>query len=228
MAKARVLVVDDDEDILQLIQYNLNKEGYLISCAASGEEALRKAKKDKPELILLDLMLHGVDGLDVCRALKGESSTKGIPIIMISARGEETDIVAGLELGADDYIVKPFSPAVLRARVKSVLRRIGGDRQEENDVTEFKELRIDSRRHEVLLSGRLLDLTASEFKTLRFLVQNPGRVYTRHQIVLAVHGSAYPVTDRSVDVQMVALRRKLGRLEDYIETVRGVGYRFRE
>lgn len=228
MAKAHVLIVDDEEDILQLIDYNLSKEGYSISCVGSGEEALRVARKEKPGLILLDLMLPGVDGLDVCRALKSEPGTSSIPIIMVSARGEESDIVTGLELGADDYVVKPFSPSVLRARVKSVLRRSGESGHQDKSIVEFKEFHIDSQRHEVLLAGQLLDLTASEFKTLKFLVQNPGRVYTRHQIVVAVHGSNYPVTDRSVDVQMVALRRKLGEFGDYIETVRGVGYRFRE
>ena len=226
--KDKILIIEDDLDIAAIERDYLLAADFDAEIAEDGNKGLSLGLSGAYSLILLDLMLPGVDGLDVCRALKSEPGTSSIPIIMVSARGEKSDIVTGLELGADDYVVKPFSPSVLRARVKSVLRRSGESGHQDKSIVEFKEFHIDSQRHEVLLAGQLLDLTASEFKTLKFLVQNPGRVYTRHQIVVAVHGSNYPVTDRSVDVQMVALRRKLGEFGDYIETVRGVGYRFRE
>jgi len=228
MSKERILVVDDEEDILQLVEYNLAKEGYRVRCVASGEEALKFARGEKPDLMMLDLMLPGIDGLDVCKTLKGDSRTKTIPVIMVSAKGEESDIVSGLELGADDYVVKPFSPTVLKARVRSVLRRTRASGHDDDQVVKIKELLIDPVRHEVSLRGESLVLTATEFKTLHFLASNAGRVYTRFQIVVAVHGDNYPVTDRSVDVQIVGLRKKLDDYGDLIETVRGIGYRFRE
>lgn len=227
MAKENILVVDDEEDILELIRYNLSKEGYQVSSVMSGEDALKQARAKNPDLLLLDLMLPGMDGLDVCRILKGENQTKRIPVIILSARGEEADIVAGLELGADDYIVKPFSPRVVSARVKSVLRRQKTEVSDEKSIITIDELNINPVRHEVLLKGKLVDLTYTEFKILHFMSRQPGCVFTRYQIVDAVHGEDYPVTDRSVDVQIVGLRKKLGRFGKYIETVRGVGYRFR-
>jgi two-component system alkaline phosphatase synthesis response regulator PhoP len=228
MPKEKILVVDDEEDILELVKYNLDKEGFLVNCASTGEDALQKSKKDLPDLILLDLMLPGIDGLDVCRELKAEPTTKGVPIVMLTAKGEDADIVAGLELGADDYITKPFSPRVLLARVKVVLRRRKREEPENDAILKVHNLLINPARHEVLVDGDSMTLTATEFKILHFLARRPGWVFTRDQIIKAVKGHDYPVTERSVDVQVVGLRKKLGSAGDTIETVRGVGYRFRE
>jgi two-component system phosphate regulon response regulator PhoB len=232
MAKEKLLVVDDEEDILELIKFNLEREGYQVSCAASGEAALDLARSEIPDLIVLDLMLPGIDGLEVARQLKKESETREIPIVMLTAKGEEADIVAGLELGADDYITKPFSPRVLVARVRSVLRRdLRGkvkEHPEETEVLRIHDLVIHPGRREVLASGKPVQLTFTEFGILGYLARRPGWVFTRSQIVDAVRGEDYFVTDRSVDVQIVGLRKKLGNAGKYIETVRGVGYRFKE
>ncbi|MBD3266012.1 response regulator [bacterium] len=228
MVKENILVVDDEEDILDLVQYNLTKNGYTITCVTTGEDALKSAKSNEPDLIVLDLMLPGVDGLEVCKILKNDSKTKNIPIIMLTAKGEEADIVTGLELGADDYITKPFSPRVLIARVRAVIRRQGDDSTVEQDTLTIHEMVIHPGRHEVTVQGAPVDLTYTEFRVLFFLARRPGWVFTRNQIIDAVRGDDYPVTDRSVDVQIVGLRKKLGPCGDYIETVRGVGYRFKE
>jgi two-component system phosphate regulon response regulator PhoB len=228
MAKDRVLVVDDEEDILELVQYNLNKEGYEVTCAASGEKALQLARAELPDLILLDLMLPGVGGLDVCRLLKGDQRTAHIPIIMLTAKTEESDIVLGLEMGADDYITKPFSPRVVSARVRAVLRRKRAEPVSEEQTIQIRELIIHPGRREVLVKGKAVELTFTEFSVLHTLARRPGWVFTRSQIVDAVRGDEYPVTDRSVDVQIVSLRKKLGPCATYIETVRGVGYRLKE
>ncbi len=228
MAKEKILVVDDEEDILELIRYNLAKEGYQVSTATSGEEALTKARQEMPDLILLDLMLPGLDGLDVCRELKKQPNTSQISIVMVTARTEDVDVVTGLELGSDDYITKPFSPRVVLARIKAVLRRKKVEETEEASVITIHELTIDPARHGVLVEGNHVLLTATEFRILYLLARHPGWVYSRDQILNAVKGGDYPVTDRSVDVQIVGLRKKLGEAGGYIETVRGVGYRFRE
>lgn len=223
-----VLVVDDEEDLLELVRYNLTREGYRVTCVATGEEALKAARKQPPDLIVLDLMLPAVDGLEVCRRLKSESKTRDIPIIMLTAKSEESDMVAGLERGADDYIAKPFSPRVLTARVKALLRRRENQVRAELETTiDVHELSIHPGRHEVTLAGQPLELTYTEFALLQFLAKRPGWAYTRTQIVDAVKGEDYPVTERSVDVQVAGLRKKLGEFGSYIETVRGVGYRFR-
>lgn len=228
MPKEKILVVDDEEDILELVRYNLAREGYQISAVTSGEEALKAARSEMPDLIVLDLMLPGVDGLDVAKLLKNDPKTMNIPIVMLTAKGEEADVVTGLELGADDYVAKPFSPRVLVARVKAVLRRKGKQEVEDNAVIKLHDLVIHPGRHEVLANDEPVGLTSTEFRVLYFLARRPGWVFTRSQIVDAVHGEDYPVTDRSVDVQVVGLRKKLGSCGDYIETVRGVGYRFKE
>jgi two-component system, OmpR family, alkaline phosphatase synthesis response regulator PhoP len=228
MAKEHILVVDDEEDILELVRYNLVKEGYRVTAVASGEEALISARSVQPDIILLDLMLPGVDGLEVCRLLKHDPKTQHVPIIMLSAKGEEADIVSGLELGAADYITKPFSPRVLVARLRAVLRRRASDTVSEKTPLTIHEMVIHPGRHEVLVQGLPVDLTATEFRLLHMLARRPGWVFTRSQIVNGVHGHDYPVSDRSVDVQVVGLRKKLGICGDYLETVRGVGYRFRE
>lgn len=224
----KILVVDDEADLLELVRYNLAKEGYEVSCVTSGEEALKAVKKDSPDLVVLDLMLPTVDGLEVCRRLKADARTRDIPIVMLTAKSEETDIISGLDRGADDYIAKPFSPRVLTARIKALLRRHDAQRQSEADVTiDIHELSIHPGRHEVTLAGRPIELTYTEFALLAFLAKRPGWAYTRTQIVDAVKGEDYPVTERSVDVQVAGLRKKLGDFGSYVETVRGVGYRFR-
>lgn len=226
MSNENILVVDDEEDILELVRYNLAKEGYKVQCVASGEEGVALAKKANPDLIVLDLMLTGIDGFEVCRRVRRERATQDIPIIILSAKGEESDIVLGLGLGADDYLVKPFSPKVLNARVQSVLRRRRLPAIKLDAIVTIQELTIDPGRHEVKVKGESVDLTATEFKILHFLARQAGWVFTRYQIVDAVHGENYPVTERSIDVQIVSLRKKLGSYGDYIETIRGVGYRF--
>ncbi len=224
--KKKILAIDDEEDLLELLRFNLTRDGYNVVCAESGEEALEKVAASAVDLILLDLMLPGIDGLDVARALKKDNRTRKIPIIMLTAKGEEADIVAGLELGADDYITKPFSPRVLAARIKAVLRRNEKNSETASNITRIHELIIDSSRHEVRAGGSRVDLTFTEFQVLKYLADNPGWVFTRSQIVDTVRGDGYAVTDRSVDVQVVGLRKKLGEYGKYIETVRGVGYRF--
>jgi len=228
MAKEQILVVDDEEDILELIRFNLLKEGYQVITAASGEAALIKARQEQPDLILLDLMLPGLDGLDIYRELRKRADTNQIPIVMVTAKTEDTDIITGLELGSDDYITKPFSPRVLVARVKAVLRRKKYEEPEDTRILKVHDLVIDSARHEVLVNGESTVLSASEFKILYFLARRPRWVFTRDQIISSIRGDDYPVTDRSVDVQIVGLRKKLGESGAYIETVRGVGYRFKE
>lgn len=228
MAKEKILVVDDEEDILELLRYNLLREGYNVSCAASGEEALRLAQSEIPDLLVQDLMLPGIDGLEVTKILKNDSRTRDIPIVMLTAKGEEADIVTGLELGADDYITKPFSPRVLVARVRAVLRRKVKEYKEETPVLRIHDIVIHPGRHEVLVNDKPVQLTLTEFGILNYLARRPGWVFTRSQIMDAVKGEDYFVTDRSVDVQIVGLRKKLCNAGKYIETVRGVGYRFRE
>jgi two-component system, OmpR family, alkaline phosphatase synthesis response regulator PhoP len=223
-----ILVVDDEEDLLELVRYNLSREGFRVTCVGTGEDAIKSARKQPPDLIVLDLMLPAVDGLEVCRRLKGDSKTRDVPIIMLTAKSEESDMVAGLERGADDYIAKPFSPRVLSARVKALLRRREAQLRNELETTiDVHELSIHPGRHEVSLAGDPLELTYTEFALLQFLAKRPGWAYTRAQIVDAVKGEDYPVTERSVDVQVAGLRKKMGEFGSYIETVRGVGYRFR-
>jgi len=229
MATARILVVDDEEDILELVRYNLAKDGYEVALAATGEEALAAMAAYPPDLLVLDLMLPGLDGLEVCRRVRSDPRTAPVCIVMLTAKGQEADIVAGLELGADDYVTKPFSPRVLIARIRAALRRrtrqAAGD---EDAEVAIDDLVIRPGRHEVLVQGNSVDLTFTEFRLLHFLARRPGWVFTRQQIVNGVRGEDYPVTDRSVDVQIVGLRKKLGPAGRRIETVRGVGYRFKE
>ena len=228
MAKHKILVIDDEEDILELLRFNLTKEGFAVVCAASGEEALKVARLERPDGILLDLLLPGMDGLEVARRLKNDSSTKDIPVIMVTAKGEEADIVAGLEVGAEDYITKPFSRKVLMARVRAVLRRKAAGPPDDKEVLAVQDILIHPGRREVLVKGKPIPLTFTEFGILNFLARRPGWVFTRAQIMDAVRGDEYFVTDRAVDVQIVGLRKKLGSAAKAIETVRGVGYRFKE
>ncbi len=228
MAKEKILIVDDEEDILELLRYNLAREGYQIEAAESGEKTLKKVRTDPPELIVLDLMLPGIDGLEVARTLKNDPKTQDIPIIMLTAKGEEADVVAGLELGADDYITKPFSPRVLLARVRAVLRRKSQEPVADMNELNIHGIHIHPGRRSVTIDGQKVELTFTEFQVLYFLAKRPGWVFTRSQIVDLVRGDNYPVTDRSVDVQIVGLRKKLGPYGKHIETVRGVGYKFME
>ena len=231
MGKEHILVIEDEEDIIALLHYNLIKEGFKVTCAQTGEEGLNAARAESPDLIVLDLMLPGIDGLDVCRALKNAKATAAIPIVMLTAKGEEHDIVTGLELGADDYVTKPFSPRVLSSRLKAVLRRRERDNDsatEEGESLHIGPISIHPGRNEVLVDGQEVDLTFTEFRVLYLLARRPGWVFTRYQIVNAVRGDDYSVTDRAVDVQIVGLRKKLGPAGKIIETVRGVGYRFKD
>ena len=225
--KKHIFIVEDEPDILELIRYHLSREGFALSVSTRGDEAARNIPFKKPDLVLLDLMLPGLDGLEVCRALKKDPQTAAIPVIMLTAKGEESDIVTGLELGAADYIVKPFSVKVLIARVRAVLRRREEPPPDKNTEIRIRDLVINPGRHEVLIKGKPVDMTFSELRILHALASRPGWVLTRDQIVDAVRGEDYPVTDRAVDVQIVGLRRKLGARADCIETVRGVGYRFK-
>ena len=225
--KNHILVVDDEKAILELIQVNLEQSGFQVTTVKTGETALKKARSIEPDLIVLDLMLPGIDGLDVCRILKSDKETEDISVIMLTAKGSEEDIVKGLELGADDYLTKPFSPKVLVARIKALIRR-NSKKDIDNEIINFKDLRIHCGKREVSNSGNLLELTYSEFQILHLLITNPGWVYTRNQIIEAIRGDNYPVTDRSIDFQIVGLRKKLLDYGKYISTVRGVGYRFKE
>lgn len=228
MARESVLIIEDEEDIQELVNYSLSKEGYLTTAVTSGEEGLRSAKSKQPNLIVLDLMLPGMDGLEICRLLKNDPKTQHIPIVMLTAKGEESDVVTGLELGAEDYITKPFSPKVLVARIRTILRRKVKNEAGGEAVLNIHEMTIHPGRHEVVVKGKQIELTLTEFKILHLLARRPGWVYTRYQIVNEIRGDEVLVTDRAVDVQIVGLRRKLGTLGKYVETVRGVGYRFKE
>jgi two-component system phosphate regulon response regulator PhoB len=227
MTKKTVLVVDDEGDILELIRYNLEKEGYVVRTVTTGEEALVEAERLLPDCVILDLMLPGVDGMEVCRRLKQRKEIRRIPVIMLTAKSEDSDVVTGLEIGADDYITKPFSPKVLIARVRTALRRSAGTSGDEKETRlKVRDILIDISRHEVLLAGAPVVLSATEFAILEYLLRNPGWVFSRNKIIDAVKGKDYPVTERSVDVQILGLRKKLGDQGRYIQTVRGVGYRF--
>ncbi len=229
VAREQILVVEDEENILELISFNLKREGFAVRGVASGEDALRAVRDDPPALILLDLMLPGTDGFGVCRRVRGDGATASIPIMIVTAKGDEADIVRGLDAGADDYLTKPFSPRVLVARVRALLRRRSRGEQVPADAKIVRgDLSIHAGRHEVLLAGRPVSLTSTEFDLLAYLATHAGWVYTRAQIVQAIRGSDYYVTDRSVDVLVFGLRRKLGEHGTLVETVRGVGYRFKE
>jgi two-component system phosphate regulon response regulator PhoB len=226
--KEKILVIDDERDILELIDYNLTKNGYIVNCVTSGEEALEKINETNFDLILLDLMLPGIDGLEICRTIKADRSKLHIPVVMLTAKGEEADIVAGLELGADDYMTKPFSTRVLLSRIKAVLRRNKLSRDDDKAVIQRGDLLIHLGRHEVSYKGKPVELTYLELRILTALAKRPGWVMTRYQIVDAARGNGVTVTDRSVDVHIVSLRKKLGDASHLIETVRGIGYKFKD
>lgn len=225
MANARILVVDDEQDILDLVQFNLEKAGYEVTGVTTGNEGVAVARANPPDLVLLDIMLPGLNGLEVCTLLKNDQVTRDAAVIMLTAKGEEADVIAGLERGADDYVVKPFSPRVLTARVQAVLRRKEQVTPAEDETLEVHGITIHPGRHEVSVNGETIELTYTEFKVLHTLARRPGWVFTRSRIVDRVRGEGYAVTDRAVDVQIVGLRKKLGEYGSVVETVRGVGYR---
>jgi len=232
LKKKTILIVEDDEDIQQLVGYNLIKAGFLIEYSDSGEQALKKIKNQIPDLVLLDLMLPGMRGTELCRIIRSDSRFSELPIIMLTAKGEETDIIRGLDQGADDYITKPFSPKILLSRVKAVLRRKARDSAtsaaDSSDVIKLNSLVIDPGRYEVKIDGEPVNLTPTEFGILQLLTKKAGWVFSRQQIIDAVRGYDYLVTPRTIDVQMFSLRKKLGETGRKIETVRGIGYRFND
>lgn len=229
MANERILVVEDELDILELVKYNLIKSKYSVLTAETGEGGISQATSGNPDLILLDLMLPGIDGLEVCKALKSGETTRNIPIIMVTAKSEETDIITGLELGADDYITKPFSTKVMIARIKASLRRNQINTNEDSpSIITRGTISIDTDKYEVRVESEKIELTKTEFNVLKLFIKRPGRVFTRYQIVDATKGDNYIVTDRAVDVQIVGLRKKLGIHGKQIKTVRGIGYKFEE
>lgn len=227
MKKTKIAVIEDEVDIFEVINYNLSKEGFDVCSALDGEEGLALIKKEVPDLVLLDLMLPGLDGIEICRKLKTDYSTRSIPIIMVTAKGEESDIVLGLGMGADDYMVKPFRPRELIARIRSVLRR--GDFIEEGEgLVSIDELVIDINRHEVRLEGKKIVLTAMEFKLLHFLASHPGQVFTRENLLNHVSSDDTFIIDRNIDVHIRSIRKKLNKHRELIETIHRVGYRFRD
>jgi two-component system phosphate regulon response regulator PhoB len=229
MNKALVLIIEDDPEIQEMLDFAFAPEGWKLLSAKTGEEGIDLLEKNGADCIILDIMLPGMDGFRALKKIKEAGEFKNIPVIMATAKGEEADIITGLELGADDYVVKPYSPRVLKARIRAALRRREEARERQGDQKVFREgaLTINAARHEAVCGGRLLDLSATEFALLLHFMSHPDIVYSRNQIISAVHGSDYPVTDRSVDVQILALRRKLGTGGDLIETIRGVGYRLK-
>ena len=224
-SKKQILIIEDEPDIQELLSFNLDNNGYKVYTASNGEKGLEVARKEHPDLILLDLMLPGIHGLDVCRIIKSDQETSGISIIMLTALGQEEDIIKGLETGADDYVTKPFSLQVLEARIKSVLRRVP-ENVENTKTIKIHDIQIKPRTREVNINGDVPELTFTEFQILHLLASHPGWVFTRYQIIDKIRGDNYPVTDRSVDFQIVGLRKKMGDKGNLIQTVRGVGYRF--
>lgn len=227
MSKGTILVIDDEKDLLELVRYNLEKEQFDAISATDGQTGLDIATRHRPDLIVLDLMMPGMDGLEVCRRLRNEPKTSRIPVIMLTARATEADRIVGLEMGADDYLIKPFSPRELVARVKAVLRRTG-QQVEPPELIRHGLISVDVKRHEVSSDGRPVQLTATEFRILQFLASRPGRVLSRDEIIDAALGRDTDVFDRTIDVHITAIRRKLGKGGEQIETVRGFGYKFRE
>lgn len=227
MARPRILIIEDERALTDVLSYNLNREGYDVVLAHDGQEGLRKAQMQLPDLILLDLMLPKLDGLEVCRELRAGERTRNVPILMLTAKAEETDQVVGFSMGADDYVTKPFSIKVLMQRIKALQRRVDPG-AESTDIIDHLNVRIDRVRHKATVHGQELDLTPTEFRLLECLLRQPGRAFTRPQLMDMAIGEGAIVLERTIDVHIKTLRRKLGGDQEYIETVRGVGYRFRE
>jgi two-component system phosphate regulon response regulator PhoB len=226
---SHILVVDDERDLRAMVTAALEREGYRVSTAANGVEAQQRVSTERPDLIILDVMMPGMDGHQTCYWLKGDDELKDIPVIMLTARSEESDEVIGLGIGADDYVTKPFSPRVLAARVKALLRRSSAKSSaREEETIDCGEISIRPNRHQVIAGGREVGLTPIEFRILTILAQRPGWVFTRERIIDHAQGEDVVITERTVDVHIAALRKKLAAYADYIETVRGVGYKFRD
>jgi two-component system phosphate regulon response regulator PhoB len=229
LKRQKILVVEDEPDILEVIEYNLARDGFRVVTARDGETGLKLARSELPDGIVLDLMLPGIDGLEICRRLRADEVTRPAPIVMVTAKGEEADIVVGLSIGADDYLTKPFSPRELVARVRAVLRRAQPkETRASEDRLEFVGLVIDRARHEVLVRGDPATFTPTELRLLHFLASHPGRVLTRDQLLSRAIGEHAVVLDRNIDVHVRSIRKKLGAERERLETVRGVGYRFRD
>ena len=225
--KHKILVIEDEDDIRELIAFNLELNNMDVLKAKNGEQGIEIAEKEHPDIIILDLMLPGIDGFEVCRHLKKNTTTQDITVIMLTAKAEDPDVVTGLEIGADDYITKPFSPRILIARINATLRRKSGGGGEQAAPMKLKvhNIMIDIPRHEVYVNGEFVNLSVTEFEILKFLASSPGWVFSRNQIIGSVKGTNSPITLRSVDVQILGLRKKLGNQGRFIETIRGVGYR---
>lgn len=232
MSKQHILIVEDDEDIQQLVSFNLMKEGFHVSCVSNGEDGLRLLDSEKIDCVLLDIMLPGKDGIEICRQIRGSEAWSQLPIIMMTAKRAEEEIIAGLERGADDYITKPFSPKVLIARIKALLRRPGKEDtetgQDGEETLTVRDLKIFLNRHEVFVCDQKIKLTITEFAILAMLAQRPGWAFSRQQIIDTVRGYDYMVTPRMIDVHVFSLRKKLGEAGESIETVRGIGYRLKD
>lgn len=226
MSKKRIVIIEDEPDILEVLSYNLKREGYEVLTASDGIQGLALVRQQVPDLVLLDLMLPGMDGVEICSSIKNEAATAGTLIVMVTAKGEESDIVLGLGVGADDYISKPFSPRELVARVKAVLRRgTLVERTDSQELIQLGELSIDSGKHRVNLGEREIKLTATEFKLLHFLASYPGRVFSREQLLNKALGDDVVIVDRNIDVHIRGIRKKMDMEPPLIETIRGVGYR---
>ncbi|MFH1846298.1 MAG: response regulator transcription factor [Candidatus Omnitrophota bacterium] len=230
MAKAQILIVEDEKDIVEMIEYNLHKEGYKTSSVFNGQDGVSLAEKQAPDLMILDLMLPDIDGFEVCKQIKQHEKTANIPIIMLTAKSQESDKIVGLELGADDYMTKPFSPRELLARIKAVLRRKENFSAYQEQKQELKHgiISISIIKHKVFIAGKEIMLTHAEFKLLECMVRRPGIVFTREVLLNSVFGYDSASYDRTIDAHIKSLRKKLGEARDYIETVRGTGYRFKE
>lgn len=228
MSKRRIAVVEDEPDIAEIIAYNLGREGFEVKHAEHGTEGLKLIKEWRPDMAILDIMLPGMDGVEICRNIRQAERIRDMPIIMLSAKDDEIDVVLGLRMGADDYITKPFSPRELLERVKAILRRRRINDEDTQTQLVYGPLSIDQERHEVKLDGQLVELTATEFKILSCLIERPGRVFKRDDLLARVLGDDAIVIDRTIDVHIRSIRKKLGEQRELIETVRGVGYRFKD
>ena len=227
--KKSIVVIEDESDILEVLKYNLEREGYRVRTSRDGESGLQLVREENPDLVLLDLMLPSLDGIEICRRLREDTVTRSLPVIMLTAKGEESDVVLGLGVGADDYVTKPFSTGELTARIRAVLRRYElGEMEQERDRIELDGVVIDAGRHQVIIDGDRVSFTATELRLLHFLASHPGRVFTRDLLLGRAIGEHAFVGDRNIDVHVRSIRKKLGEHRDLIETIRGVGYRFRE
>lgn len=228
MAKDKLLLVEDERSLTDVLVYNLERDGYEVFVAHDGKDGLRKAQTILPDVVILDLMLPGMSGLDVCKELKSSNKTSSIPVLMLTSKSEESDQIVGFAVGADDYVTKPFSTKVLLQRIKALLRRKTQPEAVENDILAFGKIKIDKRSHKVLHGNHTLALTPTEFRLLETLIRQPGRAFTRHDLMDSAIGDGAIVLERTIDVHVKSLRRKLGSAGDFIETVRGIGYRLKE